>query len=106
MGVTRDPVTELTPAQAERLQMLAEEASEVIKVCMKILRHGYASHHPGRPKVDNRHLLILELMDFWTVYERMAAHNELPALNFYGTIDNWKRRLPYTHHQEGSPKKE
>ena len=56
----------LTAAQAERLYLIAEEASEVIQAVHKILRHGYDSHHPdGGP--DNRSLLEKELGDFQSV---------------------------------------
>jgi hypothetical protein len=36
---------ELTNAEIERLSLLAEEASEVVKACMKILRHGYENSY-------------------------------------------------------------
>ncbi len=42
----QDHFNRLTPAEAERLAMLAEEAAEVIQIVGKILRHGYASYHP------------------------------------------------------------
>lgn len=93
------PFNGLTPAQAERLAMLAEEAAEIIQCCTKILRHGYNSHHPDRPGKTNRKELETELLQFWTVYERMAHHNELVRINFYGTADVWKKKLQYTHHQ-------
>jgi len=35
----------LTPAQAERLALLAEECGEVIQAIGKVLRHGYESTH-------------------------------------------------------------
>lgn len=44
---------QLTPAQAERLAKLAEEASEVVQACMKILRHGYNSHDPDNHDLGN-----------------------------------------------------
>lgn len=57
----------LTPAEAERLAMLAEECGEVIQVIGKILRHGYDSFHPADPSVTNRDLLGRELTDLLTV---------------------------------------
>lgn len=54
----------LTPAEAERLAILAEECAEVIQVVGKILRHGYESYDPtteGAPR--NRELLVKELSD-------------------------------------------
>jgi hypothetical protein len=44
----------LTPAQTERLVLLAEECGEVIKAAMKILRHGYESTNPdAQPALSN-----------------------------------------------------
>lgn len=54
----------LTAAETERLELLAEECSEVIQIAMKILRHGYASKHPDRNEPfdpDNREMLATEL---------------------------------------------
>ena len=36
----------LSPAEAERLYVLAEECAEVVVVVNKILRHGYESYNP------------------------------------------------------------
>lgn len=94
-----DPVTGLTDAQRERLEMLAEEAAEVVQCCTKILRHGYNSHHPDRPGRTNKKELQDELMQMWAVYERMAHHNDLMQINFYSSPDVWKKKMQYTHHQ-------
>lgn len=56
----------LSPAEAERLALLMEECSEVQQVIGKILRHGYASHHPKDRKArptTNRQYLEKELGD-------------------------------------------
>ena len=54
----------LNPAEAERLEILAEECAEVIQRVNKILRHGYASHHPSNPEgPNNRVELERELGD-------------------------------------------
>ena len=91
---------ELTNEQRERLEMLAEEAAEIVQCCTKILRHGYNSHHPDRPGRTNKKELQDELMQFWAVYERMAYQGELMHINFYGMSDLWKKKLQYTHHQD------
>ena len=91
---------QLTPAQAERLAMLAEECAEVIQIIGKILRHGYDSHHPDRPAITNRMMLCEELTDL------MAVHNEMSALDrlylpFSTDVDRaWEKKLRYAHHQE------
>ena len=89
----------LTPAEAERLAMLAEEAAEVIQAVGKILRHGYASYHPEEPGIDNRVLLMNELADFNSVQLLMEGSGDV-----FRTGDEiervLERKLTYTHHQE------
>lgn len=57
-----DHFNQLTPAEAERLALMAEECAEVIQVVGKILRHGYDSRHPAGG-ATNRLLLQKELGD-------------------------------------------
>lgn len=54
---------ELTPAETERLAILAEEMGETIQVIGKILRHGYDSRNPleGKTGWTNRANLEKEL---------------------------------------------
>lgn len=95
-----DPVTGLTDAQRERLEMLAEEASEVVKACTKILRHGYYSHNPDVPgHASNGDDLEHELMDLWCVAERMMDYHDIKRLNFFDSAKRWLKKLKYTHHQ-------
>lgn len=55
---------ELTPAETERLAILAEEMGEALQVIGKILRHGYESHNPLNPEsLTNREYLELEIGD-------------------------------------------
>ena len=56
----------LTPAQLERLALLAEEMGEALHAIGKILRHGYESSDPTLPKdqqISNRSMLTKELGD-------------------------------------------
>lgn len=46
----------LTPSEAERLDLLAEECAEVIQAICKIKRHGYASRHPDGGPSNRQHL--------------------------------------------------
>ena len=58
------PFNGLTPAEAERLALLAEECGEVIQAVAKVLRHGYESTHPDKPEAGtNRDMLQRELAD-------------------------------------------
>lgn len=53
----------LTPAEHERLSLLAEEMGEAIQVIGKILRHGFDSNWEGKLPKTNRELLEQELGD-------------------------------------------
>ncbi|OAN76675.1 hypothetical protein A8B82_14850 [Sulfitobacter sp. EhC04] len=90
----------LTPAEAERLAMLAEECAEVIQIVGKILRHGYDSHHPDNPATDNRDLLAKEITDVAAVTREMkrAELSDYQLADTFGTV--WRRKLGFTHHQE------
>lgn len=89
----------LTPAQAELLEMIAEEAAEVVQACTKALRHGLDSRHPdGGP--TNAEQLSRELADLAAV--TVVAH-------FSGAVDAYltddavaalDRKWTYTHHQD------
>jgi len=92
---------QLTPAQAERLAILAEEAGEVIQVVGKILRHGYESCNPliENPKT-NRQLLETELGDLAFIVNKLWTDGDVNVTNIVTAakakaikIVNW------THHQ-------
>jgi NTP pyrophosphatase (non-canonical NTP hydrolase) len=88
----------LTPAEDERLTMLAEECAEVIQAVTKIQRHGYASHHPdGGP--DNRENLQRELTDMSGVLRLMIEANDILPGTYIGTHKAMLRKLRYAHHQ-------
>lgn len=93
----------ITEAERERLEMLAEEASEVIKAVTKILRHGYYSRNPNRPdEGDNRKQLEREITDFRAIADRMEQHGEISLYGIAHQLnDVWLRKLPFTHHQPG-----
>lgn len=89
----------LTPAQAERLAMLAEECAEVIHVVGKILRHGYTSQDlQGN---SNQSRLAEEMVDLCVVANRVV---EQDLLSFNPTDEDFEvalqRKLRYTHHQD------
>lgn len=90
---------QLTPAQAERLAMLAEECGEVIQIVGKILRHGYASAYPDCPHVSNRELLGRELTDLYAVASSLCRDN-VPEGSLHDQDKAWVKKLRYAHHQE------
>ena len=90
---------QLTPAQAERLAMLAEECGEVIQVIGKILRHGYDGHHPQDPHRSNRTLLGQELTELYAVAASLCRDN-VPEGSLHSQDSAWSKKLRYAHHQE------
>lgn len=93
----------LTPAEAERLAMLAEECGEVIQAVGKILRHGYDSHHPdqaGKPpefRHTNRDQLKQELADLLAVVDMMDQDHA--AIDAAALDAAFIRKMRYAHHQ-------
>lgn len=96
----------LTDAQRERLEMLAEEAAEVVQACTKILRHGYGNYHPSQGDLNplerqtNRDNLKKELVDLWTVYEHMVLAGDMSKINFFDTKKVWEKKLEWTRYQK------
>lgn len=95
----------LSPAEAERLAMLAEEAGEIVQAVGKVLRHGYSSRHPDGGR-DNRHHLRREVDDLRAVIGLMEAAGDLPPINSDVAdeiiLDEaTRRKLRYAHHQGG-----
>lgn len=96
-----DNFNALTPAETERLAMLAEEAGEIVQMVGKILRHGYESFHPeDKEQVSNRVLLRNEIKDLVGVVHGMVILNDLSPLTFYDADYAWERKLKYSHHQK------
>lgn len=95
----------LTPAQAERLEMLIEEAAELQQAATKALRHGYMSRHPSDPTGEtNRQSLERELLDIVAVATAMGRANDFRVrnhLSFYPAEaqERWHKKLRWTHHQ-------
>lgn len=90
----------LTPAEAERLAMLSEEAGEIVQAVGKILRHGYDSHHPAAPETSNRFMLEREIADFQTVVSMMVLGMDIDPgkISVRGAVSA-ERKLRYSHHQ-------
>lgn len=95
----------LTEAERERLEMLIEEAGEIITIATKVLRHGYDNHHPDdAATITNRVQLEREVLDLQTVYTRMMGEGDVSSDNLLVDLNaEWKRKLFWTRHQKGSP---
>lgn len=94
---------ELTPAQAERLAILAEEMGEAIQVIGKVLRHGYESFNPDSldPRT-NRQLLLHELTDVEAAITMIGR--DIPELYSEPAHDQavnraMLKKLSWSHHQ-------
>lgn len=101
-----DHFNKLTPAEAERLAMLAEECGEVIQVIGKILRHGYDSYHPDQAatpphlRFTNRQALAQELCDVLGVASAICRWDHVRGTSLQDASLAWGNKLRYAHHQE------
>lgn len=90
----------LTPAQVERLSLLAEECVEVVQAVTKILRHGYASRHPDDPLGNNRIYLETELGDLRHAM-KIVTFLDLNSSNVVNAEDAKRMAVrPYLHFEE------
>ncbi len=101
--MTNTPFNQLTPAEAERLAILIEEASEVIQVAGKILRHGWITvDNSVTPPVsyDNRMDLNKELGHVHNIVDHMMLKGDV-SHRLILEADNAKNAKwgPYLHHQ-------
>lgn len=95
------PFNQLSPAEVERLALLAEEMGESIQVVGKILRHGYESFNPDDPKrTTNRQLLTHELGDVRHSVDRLCDADDLSKQNIGVRAHMKSQRVgKYLHHQ-------
>lgn len=91
----------LTPAEAERVAVLMEEAAEVIQICGKILRHGFESCHPKDiKKTTNRELLEKELGDLNFAQTLMIGSSDINLSSIEKFEQSKKSKIgKYLHHQ-------
>lgn len=92
----------LTPAETERLALLAEEMGECVQVIGKILRHGYDSANPLIPDTSsNRENLMKELGDVELIIFYMAEARDIDR-NCVDRrrIEKGKKIAKWLHHQE------
>lgn len=92
----------LTPAEVERLAILAEECGEVIQIVGKVLRHGYSSHNPRSDShISNRGLLAKEIGDLEWIIALIMKEGDVSE----GAVAQRARlkgdaARPYLHHQK------
>lgn len=91
-----------TKQQGELLDMLAEEAGEIVQAVSKIKRHGPSSHHPATGIV-NSYQLTEEVRQFFVLYEKLVISGIGHTLGLdtpKASEAVWKQKLKYTHFQE------
>jgi NTP pyrophosphatase (non-canonical NTP hydrolase) len=91
----------LTPAELERLAILAEEAGEIVQAVNKIIRHGYESYNPNIPGAPtNREDLEREIGDFTAALQSLVNQGDLNPDNIeMYRKEKVKRVWVYLHHQ-------
>lgn len=97
-----EPFNKLSPAEAERLALLAEEAGEVVHAVGKILRHGYGSTNPdGDPEVTNQGALTKECGDFLAALRLLTDAQDIDVDDVRSYMATKLRKVGrYLHHQE------
>lgn len=89
----------LTPTEAERLALLAEELGEAIQAVGKVLRHGYENSHPDS-EVTNRQHLERELGDAYHAVVLMCSAGDLSVESIASRADEKaKTAVRHLHHQ-------
>jgi NTP pyrophosphatase (non-canonical NTP hydrolase) len=93
----------LTPAEAERLALLAEECGECIQAIGKILRHGYESQHPEgiHHGATNRQRLVEEMGDVQAAILMLCENGDAKQADIHtACVDKLVRVRRYLHHQK------
>jgi molybdenum cofactor biosynthesis enzyme len=92
----------LTPAEAERLAILAEEAGEIVQIVMKALRHGLDFRHPDSGET-NRGAIARELGDLDAICGRMVKAGDFQRGHIMAASQLKGIKLAqWTHHQPDS----
>lgn len=91
----------LTPAETERLSILAEECAEVVQIVGKILRHGYESHSPKDvTATTNRELLVREIGDVSFAVKMLCKSGDIADIRITErAVEKSEKIKPYLHHQ-------
>lgn len=93
----------LTPGERELIEMLAEEAGEIVQACMKILRHGKDSYNPTLPaneQIPNVEHLRRELDQLRAIEWELEGQEIINICSGSEVIKAWKKKLKYTHFQQ------
>lgn len=98
--ITTQHYNQLTEAESERLEVLAEECSEVIKAVCKIKRHGYASNNNGALAYTNRQDLQMEIGHVFAAVDMLTVRGDVDMDIINGHKYAKRRSIAkWTHHQ-------
>ena len=91
---------QLTPAEIERLAILAEECGEVIQIIGKVLRHGYESTNPQQKHLGtNRDMLTKEIGDVLMAADFIIDFGDVDRQRVLINMqEKYDRIRPYLHH--------
>ena len=91
----------LSPAEAERLALLAEELGEATQAIGKILRHGYESKNPYQMSgPTNREALERECGDVYHAICRLIGAGDIDGNGMSQRADDKSKSVVrYLHHQ-------
>ena len=96
----------LTPAQAERLALLAEECGELVQAIGKVLRHGLDSTNPLVPAGcgrSNRGQLEKEMGDVRAAMIMLCEAGDTDKAAVHSLADKKLREVrQWLHHAESS----
>lgn len=94
----------LSPAEYERLAILAEEMGEALQCIGKVMRHGYESYNPTvSSSLTNRRELEKELGDVMCAFGMMAAAKDINARSVEQRVVYKAQKIQkYLHYQGDS----
>lgn len=90
----------LSPAEAERLAVLAEECGEIVQIVMKAMRHGLDFHHPETGET-NRAAIARELGDLDAICGRMVLAHDIDAPTIKAASSAKAEKLKRWTHSNG-----
>lgn len=83
----------LTPAQIERLAILAEECGETVQAAMKVIRRGYDRKHPRKPGPTNRGHLEEEVGNVLNAIEMLVEAGDLRPKRIKASLESKRERV-------------
>lgn len=102
--MSETPFNQITPAEAERLAMLSQEASRLIQMANKVLHHGMGGAQPDGPGFPNRDDIVEGLADLEAVRVMMEIAGGIDGPQAPISEDTlWRigKKVRHGRHQQG-----